>query len=108
MREEPADIRLRLNLTASTLKLMCGKRVVADTSSPASSDEVNTRLIETKWFKMKDLVEHKKLIVSWVPTGDNLADFFTKKLPRERFCLLRDRLMGNEADQKWTYPSPHR
>jgi hypothetical protein len=54
---------------------------------------------------MKDLVEHKELVVSWVPTGDNLADFFTKKLPRERFCQLRDRLMGPESDQNHAFPT---
>ena len=54
---------------------------------------------------MKDLIELKELVVSWVPTGENLADFFTKKLPRERFCSLRDQLMGDAQDQSWFSPA---
>jgi hypothetical protein len=63
-----------------------------------------SRHYSIEWFKMHDLIEQKELHVSWVPTGENLADFFTKKLPRERFCLLRDKLMGTQADQNWFIP----
>src|SRR3954464_2421162 len=59
-----------------------------------------------EWYKMHDLVEQKELKVSWVPTGENLADFFTKKLPRERFCLLRDQLMGGSSDQQHQFEAP--
>ena len=57
-----------------------------------------SRHYSIEWFKMKDLIELKELVVSWVPTGENLADFFTKKLPRERFCSLRDQLMGDAQE----------
>ena len=33
------------------------------------------------------------------PTKENLADFFTKKLPTKRFELLRDQLMGGTEEQ---------
>ena len=35
--------------------------------------------------------------VTWVSTNENLADFFTKKLPRERFELLRGQLMNAKS-----------
>ena len=33
-----------------------------------------------------------------IPTKDNLADIFTKPLPRAQFCSLRDRLFGLEPN----------
>ena len=58
-----------------------------------------SRHFDIEWFKMQDLIEHKELTVYWTPTEDNLADFFTKKLPSKRFASLRDQLMGDESDQ---------
>ena len=54
-----------------------------------------SRHFSIEWFKFRDLVENQELTVSWVSTDENLADFFTKKLPRERFVYLRDALMGS-------------
>ena len=58
-----------------------------------------SRHYDIEWFKMHDLIEQKELTVQWVPTEDNLADFFTKKLPPKRFEMLRDKLMGASIDQ---------
>ena len=57
-----------------------------------------SRHYDIEWFKMHDLIEQKELTVQWVPTEDNLADFFTKKLPPKRFEMLRDKLMGASSD----------
>lgn len=60
-----------------------------------------------EWFKMQDLIEQRELVVDWVCTEDNLADFFTKKLPRQRFVELRDKLMGDATMQEYfTPPAP--
>ena len=60
-----------------------------------------SRHFSIDWFKFKDLVESKELSVQWVSTVDNLADFMTKKLPRERFTLLRDKIMGGREKQEY-------
>ena len=44
-------------------------------------------------------MDNGELKVSWVPTDQNIADFFTKKLSKDKFTLFRDILMGNEALQ---------
>ena len=44
-----------------------------------------------EWVRM--LRDKKILIPKWVHTDENDADFFTKILPRTRFCYLRDRMM---------------
>ena len=58
-----------------------------------------SRHFSIDWFKFKDLSENGEVIVSWVSTEDNLADFFSKKLARERFLKLRDQLMGHARNQ---------
>jgi hypothetical protein len=67
----------------------------------ASGVTKRSRHFSIEWFKVKDLVEAGEMTVKWVPTEDNLADFFTKKLPRERFQLLRDKIMGGEEQQDY-------
>ena len=53
-----------------------------------------SRHFDIEWFKVKQLVEDGEFTVSWVKTDENVADFFTKKLPKEKFVYFRDRLMG--------------
>ena len=60
-----------------------------------------SRHFSIEWFKVKDLIENGELKVSWVCTEDNLADFFTKKLARQRFCYLRDKTMGSKEKQDY-------
>ena len=40
------------------------------------------------------MVDAKEMEVKWIAGEDNLADFFTKKLARERFTRLRNAIMG--------------
>jgi len=51
-----------------------------------------------EWFLVRDRVDEGELKVEWVPTETNLADFFTKKLPRARFTELRDAIMCVDAE----------
>jgi hypothetical protein len=60
-----------------------------------------SRHFDIEWFKNQDLVEMGEMKVSWVATEVNLADFFTKKLARERFQMLRDQLMGSKERQNY-------
>ena len=47
-----------------------------------------------EWHYVQGCVEEKELKITWVSTEDNLADFFTKKLPKQRFIKLRNTIMG--------------
>ena len=53
-----------------------------------------SRHFDIEWFKFQDLVENRELKVQWVPTDNNVADFFTKKLAPDKFTRFRDILMG--------------
>jgi hypothetical protein len=42
---------------------------------------------------IKEAIARSQIEVVWVPTGEQLADFFTKSLPLPAFTKLRDILM---------------
>ena len=53
-----------------------------------------TKHIDRRHFYVRELVERGEIVVPFVKTDDNLADFFTKALPAKRFFALRDKIMN--------------
>ena len=51
-----------------------------------------------EWHYVQGCVEEKELKITWVSTEDNLADFFTKKLPKQRFIKLRNTSWESEIN----------
>ena len=50
--------------------------------------------IERRHFFIRDMVESLVIEVPYVPTDENIADFFTKPLAAKKFFPMRDRIMG--------------
>ena len=50
--------------------------------------------IERRHFYIRDMVEALQIEVPYVPTDENIADFFTKPLAANKFFPMRDRIMG--------------
>ena len=73
----------------------------ASISMISSGVTKRSRHFSIDWFKFKDLKDQGELEVTWVSTEENLADFFTKKLARQRFCYLRDKIMGPKEKQDY-------
>jgi hypothetical protein len=53
-----------------------------------------TKHIDRRHFFVRECVENMQLRVPFVKTVDNLADFFTKPLPKVQFFKMRDALMN--------------
>jgi len=53
-----------------------------------------TKHIERRHFYIREVVESGKLVVPFVASADNLADFFTKALDGPKFFEMRDRIMN--------------
>ena len=53
-----------------------------------------TKHIDRRHFFVRECVENMQLRVPFVKTVDNLADFFTKPLPKTQFYKMRDALMN--------------
>ena len=62
-----------------------------------------TKHIDRRHFYVREMVENGELVVPYVATDDNLADFFTKPLNAKRFFLLRNKIM-NVADTDCAIP----
>ena len=53
-----------------------------------------TRHITIKYHHFRSHVAKKTINIKWVETTKQVADQFTKGLPRDAFCTLRKMLMG--------------
>ena len=53
--------------------------------------------LEIRWFRVRDYVRDQTLRVRHIPTGGNVADFFTKSLQGpDSFVRFRRDLMGSQ------------
>ena len=50
--------------------------------------------VERRHFFVRECVENQQLVVPFVATHENMADFFTKPLPPKLFFPLRNRIMN--------------
>ena len=53
-----------------------------------------TKHVERRFFYVRDMVEAGELVVPYIGTNDNLADFLTKPLNAPRFFALQAKIMN--------------
>ncbi len=56
---------------------------------------VSTRHVETRLFRMRQIVKSGKMNLEYVESENNIADILTKSLSGQRFKVLRAMLMGH-------------
>ena len=52
--------------------------------------------INVRYHYIRSMIEDKEISAQWVGTDQQLADIYTKPLPRPKFIELRSRNMGAE------------
>jgi len=57
-----------------------------------------TRHIDVRYYFVKDRIASKEVRVEYCPTGDMLADYFTKPLQGGLFVKFRDMIMNSHSD----------
>lgn len=57
----------------------------------------NTKHIERRHFKIRELVEEAAIRVKFISSKNNIADIFTKPLDKKQFVELRGKLMNMSA-----------
>ena len=58
-----------------------------------SSVSSRNRHFAVKMFWLREQVQNRVITFAFVPSKRNIADIFTKVLPDQQFCALRDLLM---------------
>jgi len=66
-----------------------------------ASSSKRTRHMNIRFFFIKDQVESKEVCIEYYPTGEMLADFFTKPLQGKQFYKLQDQVMNIDPDSKY-------
>ena len=53
-----------------------------------------SRWLDVRWFRLREFVKESFVRVMHIFTTDNVADFFTKPLPKDQFLRFRRFLMN--------------
>ena len=87
---------LKLHNEGEAVKLSGDNQAaIALSYNPEHHDKV--KHVERRHFFIRETVEEGLLSVPYVKTVDNIADFFTKALPKETFFAMRDQIMNCDA-----------
>jgi hypothetical protein len=73
--------------------------ILLEKNGRASSSK-RTRHINIRYFFITDRVQNKELRIEYCPTGDMLADFFTKPLQGTLFQKFRNQVMNIDPSTK--------
>jgi hypothetical protein len=86
---------LRPRATQSTIQLYQDNQsaILLEKNGRASSSK-RTRHINIRYFFVTDRIANKELSVEYCPTGNMMADFYTKPLQGTPFCKFRDQIMN--------------
>ena len=73
----------------------------------AYNPEHHTRMkhVDRRHFYVRELVEQHRIRVPFVSTVNNIADFFTKPLPKKQFIAMRDRIMNSAPTHHSAVPA---
>ena len=98
---EAAKEALYLDEFAKELGISSGKPLSLGCDNQAAGDlaynpehHQRTKHIARRHFFVREAVEDLRLVVPFVKTADNLADFFTKPLLPKDFFRMRDCIMN--------------
>ena len=66
-------------------------------SSYNPENHARTKHIDRRHYFIREMVEDNRIVVPFVPSDANLADFFTKPLNSKRFFELRNKIMNVDS-----------
>ena len=75
------------------IHLHCDNKAAVD-SAYNPENHARTKHIDRRHYFIRELVEDGKIVVPFVPTDLNIADFFTKSLKAAKFFPLRNKIMN--------------
>ena len=84
---------LELKPNSSPVQLSLDNKAAID-SSYNPENHSRTKHIERRHYFIRELVEANQIVVPFVPSDANLADFFTKPLKPSKFFPMRDAIMN--------------
>ena len=97
--------------------LIFGDDQAASAMATTPNHNRRTKHINVRYHKIRELIRDGLIQLAWVPTTEQLADMFTKGLPKPTLDYLREVLVGmfgrggNGEQADWPRrpaPSPHR
>lgn len=92
-----SEIRVGINCPLT----LCTDNKGAFDISKHATQHGKTRHFKLDLFWLREVVQEEELVLKLVPSGENLADIFTKVVPRDLFIQARDALgMSRESQAR--------
>ena len=89
---------LGLHDAESPVSLSCDNQAAVDTAYNPENHE-RMKHVERRHFFVRERVQDGQLLVPFVRTHDNMADFFTKVVSPAQFAHMRDVIMNCDSKQ---------
>ena len=89
------DIQIKCSLPIS---IMCDTSAISISKNPVMHS--NTKHIPIRYHFLREQVLEQKVKLEYVPSKEQVADIFTKPLPKEAFEYLRQKLGIVSAGKK--------
>ena len=84
---------LGFKMNSEPLHLSLDNKAAID-SAYNPENHSKTKHIERRHYFIRELVEQNRIVVPFVPSEANLADFFTKPLRPSKFYPMRNQIMN--------------
>jgi hypothetical protein len=74
------------------IQINCDSESAIALATRGEAQHKGSKHFDVKYHATRDRVDRNEIQVKYVPTEDNIADIFTKPLPKERFEFLSSQL----------------
>jgi hypothetical protein len=78
-----------LNLPSAPILILADSQVAIDIADGSAVNHTKTKHIDIRYHALRHYIQEDKVLVNHIPGSDNIADLFTKALPRSTHeCLV--------------------
>ena len=94
------DVLTELGIFEVNAPTVVGEDNTAAIALSGQGPTKRSRHFDIAFYKFKQQVEYREMVLRYVKTSENPADFFTKALSKPKFFYFRDIIMGGEELQR--------
>ena len=79
-----------LNIPSAPVLILADSQTAIDVADGSAINHTKTKHIDIRYHALRHYIQDDKVLVSHIPRADNIADLFTKALPRQKHERLVD------------------
>jgi hypothetical protein len=79
-----------LNIPSAPILILADSQTAIDVADGTAINHTKTKHIDIRYHALRHYIQDDRILVSHIPGADNIADLFTKALPRQKHERLAD------------------